>query len=207
MFTVHLLSLSLTYHRCDGLGQADLLVFEVVDRVVVLQELSAEDPVLFAWLAAHTHEVPWLDQQEVVGRILHATLDVGVVRHSDVARLALLIQDHVEFNVGHDWSIWVSFASPDWLTLLTVQAVVVKVFDQCNEGIFRNHGQAHAIVEDDLLHILGEFLSIVVDALRVYGPVELVLGLVHPGDRCILLGKFLEIIATEGNVTWAFVVV
>lgn len=207
MFTVHLLSLSLTYHGCDGFGQADLLVFEVVDRVVVLQELSAEDPVLFAWLAAHTHEVPWLDQQEVVGWILHATLDVGVVRHSDVARLALLIQDHVEFNVGHDWSIWVTFASPDWLSLLAVQAVVVKVFDQCNEGIFRNHGQAHTIVEDDLLHILGELLSIVVDAFCVHSPIELVLGLVHPGDRCILLGKFLEIIATEGNVTRTMVVV
>lgn len=152
--------------------------------------------------------MPWLDKEEEAGWILHAFFDICVVGHSEDGCLTLGILDNIEFYIGHDRRIGVSFAVPDWLSLPAIEAEIVEILDNLNERLFRNHSQAHSIIEDDLLSVFGELLTIVVHTLSVCGPIELIaFGLVHPDQRCVFLGVFFEIITTKGDIAGALIVV
>ena len=91
--------------------------------------MSAHDPVFFAGFAAHSLELPWAKQEEVNGWVLAASFDVGLVWHSDGRSFALGILEHVEFDVGYVLGIWITFALPDWPSLLAFKATLVKALD------------------------------------------------------------------------------
>ena len=89
-----------------GLNQANLLFFEIIDGVVVLQELGTKHPVLFTLLATEACEVPWGHEQP--GNVSALSSHVRVSWHVEVFCLTLSILDEVEMEV---WKLLVLFLS------------------------------------------------------------------------------------------------
>ena len=76
------------------LDQANLLFFEIIDGVVVLQELGTKDPVFLALLASKTCEVP--RGHEKPGDVSALSTHVRVSWHVEVFCLTLRVLDEIE---------------------------------------------------------------------------------------------------------------
>lgn len=201
-------SRSFVEHWCYRFDEADLVVLKIKDGIVILQKLRAHHPVLLSLFSAQALELPRLDKQEVVCRVLGRTFDVGVVRHLyDGGFILRRNTDHIEFNIWNYRSVWVTFAIPKWLALLTLKAHLTQIFYQLNKRLFWNHGQTHAIVKYYLLAIIGKFIRTIVNANWIDCPVIGIVRLLEPEKRCIFLRKLFKIVATEGNISRTFPVI
>ena len=87
-------------------NQANLLIVEIIDCVVVLQELGTKHPVFFAFLATETCEVPWGHKKP--SDISALSAHVGVSGHIEVFCLTLSVLDEVEVEV---WKLRVLLVS------------------------------------------------------------------------------------------------
>lgn len=151
--------------------------------------------------------MPWTYQEEenVLARV---KLKVALLWHLHVGLVALRVQEEVDVDA---WQIGVvglvALAGPDWHGLLALEAEVIEALHELDECLLRGHGQAHTIIEDHLLITLCEALLSELYVVGVDGPVRLIGRLVGPHDLLSFLRVFLEIIATEGDVTRALTIV
>jgi hypothetical protein len=70
----------------NGLNKAYFLILEIINRVIILKELSAQYPVFLALLAAKSRELPWHEKYKI--------------------RILLLVEHHVTFLRQFDGSFF-----------------------------------------------------------------------------------------------------
>lgn len=56
-----------------------------------------------------------------------------MMRHSNDGCLTLRVFDHVEFNVGYNFDIWISLAGPDRLGFKAIETFIMKILNKLNE--------------------------------------------------------------------------
>ena len=166
------------------------MILEIIDRIVILQELSTKNPVFFfVTLSSHSSEFPWAYQKETsflsVFLFMH---HVALLWHVYYFRLTGFISNHIESQV---WKTVVGFliahAAPDWLGFKTLNSsLFLDGNDHISESLFWSHGETHTVIKDKLLWFLREGLSTELDFVTIDSPIASVSRLFHPENVFLL---------------------